>query len=77
MIDLARENAPELKVLNLYEQFGFVFDHIYGYEMKYTDAVKVYNEQLPAKYHASFHWINVGTCMNMTPKLFLASVNSK
>ncbi|GFH59577.1 hypothetical protein CTEN210_16053 [Chaetoceros tenuissimus] len=57
--DLARENGPVIKLLDLYSKFGFEFDHIYGFDIKFTDPVTVYGEQLPEKYMASFHWINV------------------
>lgn len=57
--DLARENGPVIKLLDLYSKFGFEFDHIYGFDIKFTDPVTVYGEQVPEKYMASFHWINV------------------
>lgn len=57
--DLARESGPVIKLLDLYSKFGFEFDHIYGYEMKFTDPTHVYKKQLPKKYMHSFHWINV------------------
>jgi hypothetical protein len=46
--------------LNLYEKFGFHFDHIYGFEITFTNPKKVYEDLLPAKYLHNFHWINVG-----------------
>jgi len=58
--DLARENGPVIQLLDLYEKFGFVFDHIYGFELKFVEPSKVYREQLPPKYMSSFHWINAG-----------------
>ncbi|GFH48575.1 hypothetical protein CTEN210_05051 [Chaetoceros tenuissimus] len=57
--DLARESGPVIKLLDLYSKFGFEFDHIYGYEMKFRDPNLVYKNQLPQKYMHSFHWINV------------------
>ena len=56
---MARESGPVIKLLDLYSKFGFEFDHIYGYEIKFTDPVHVYEKQLPEKYMHSFHWINV------------------
>jgi hypothetical protein len=66
--DLARENGPVIQLLDLYEKFGFVFDHIYGFELKFVDPNKVYRDQLPAKYMSSFHWINAGTCVYVVDK---------
>lgn len=56
---MAREKGPVIQLLDLYSKFGFEFDHIYGFEMKFTDPVHVYRNQIPEKYMHSFHWVNV------------------
>ena len=58
--DVLAEVPPIQFLLDKYERFGFVFDHIYGYEISYTDPTKVFNELLPPKYMPSYHWMNVG-----------------
>jgi len=51
---------PAVTLLNLYEKFGFPFDHIYGFEIIETPPEEVYGSLLPEKYFPSYHWINVG-----------------
>jgi hypothetical protein len=51
---------PIVTLLELYEKFGFEFDHIYGYEISFTDPKQVYGTLLPEKYFPTYHWINVG-----------------
>jgi hypothetical protein len=46
--------------MNLYEKFGFNFDHIYAFESKFTNPQEVYESILPQKYFKSYHWINAG-----------------
>ena len=53
-------NQPIVTLLNLYEKFGFHFDHIYGFEVNPTNANDVYTKFLPEKYMPAYHWINVG-----------------
>jgi len=53
-------SAPVVDLLNLYEKFGFHFDHIYGFEVTFTDPNEVYKDLLPEKYLPQYHWINVG-----------------
>ena len=53
------KSAPALRLLRLYEKFGFVFDHIYGYELNHHDADGVYRA-IPDDLKASYHWYNVG-----------------
>ena len=47
-----------------YEKFGFVFDHIYGFEI-----LEVYETLLPEEYISSYHWINVGVSAKEGDKL--------
>lgn len=51
---------PIVTLLNLYEKFGFTFDHIYAFEITQQSDKVVYEELLPRKYFAAYHWINVG-----------------
>jgi len=51
---------PIVTLLDLYEKFGFQFDHIYGFEITFTEPAKVFTELLPEKYLPNYHWINVG-----------------
>lgn len=53
-------DQPVVLLLELYEKFGFIFDHIYGFEITFTEPKKVFEDLLPEKYMASYHWINVG-----------------
>ncbi len=46
-------------LLDLYEKFGFHFDHIYGFEITMMEPQTVY-DLLPEKYVPAYHWINVG-----------------
>lgn len=66
----ARNKMPPLIwLLNLYETFGFQFDHIYGFELKFTDPETVYKSLLPEKYIPNYHWINVGVNASTRNKL--------
>ena len=53
-------DQPIVTLLELYEKFGFEFDHIYGFEISFTDPKQVYGTLLPEKYFPTYHWINVG-----------------
>lgn len=52
--------VPVVQLLELYEKFGFNFDHIYGFEITFQEPNLVFGELLPEKYLANYHWINVG-----------------
>ncbi|OEU10465.1 hypothetical protein FRACYDRAFT_193812 [Fragilariopsis cylindrus CCMP1102] len=56
----ATQEPPIVTLLELYEKFGFHFDHIYGFETTFTDPSTVYKKLLPEKYMHNYHWINVG-----------------
>lgn len=62
-------NNPIFDLWDTYEKFGFIFDHIYGFEANFTDPQTVYKELLPEKYFKSYHWINVGVEHEVTSKL--------
>lgn len=49
------KDQPIMYLLNLYEKFGFHFDHIYALEMKKFDPNTVYQKLLPEKYMQSYH----------------------
>ncbi|GFH56621.1 hypothetical protein CTEN210_13097 [Chaetoceros tenuissimus] len=72
--DLTRENGPVIKLLDLYSKFGFEFDHIYGFEMVFSDPQKLYNDTIPEKYIHSFHWINAA--VETAPKSKMNPLNS-
>jgi len=55
-----KRGQPIVTLLELYEKFGFSFDHIYALEIAFTPPEEVYKELLPEKYFASYHWINTG-----------------
>lgn len=62
-------NQPIIQLMNLYEKFGFHFDHIYGFEVTFTEPSKVYKSLLPEKYFAAYHWINTGVSHVMGNKM--------
>lgn len=51
---------PIVELMQLYEKFGFNFDHIYAFERDQKDPNNVLGKQLPEKYLPSYHWMNVG-----------------
>eukprot|EP00536_Pseudo-nitzschia_multiseries_P016787 jgi/Psemu1/299337/fgenesh1_pm.1237_\ len=51
---------PVVTLLQLYERFGFRFDHIYGFETRFQEPNDVFGKLLPEKYLAHYHWINIG-----------------
>ena len=61
-LDFHQADQPIVALMELYEKFGFVFDHIYAFEIKFSQPKEVYEKLLPSKYLASYHWINVGEC---------------
>jgi len=58
--EVKAEVPPIVHLLNLYEKFGFHFDHIYGFEVSFTEPNRIFSELLPKKYMHSYHWINAG-----------------
>jgi len=67
---LTRENNPTATLMKLYRKFGFKFDHIYAFEMTFTQPGLVYGEQLEQEYFSSYHWINTGKCLNFVLFVF-------
>eukprot|EP00553_Chaetoceros_curvisetus_P002520 CAMPEP_0204617688 /NCGR_PEP_ID=MMETSP0717-20131115/4597_1 /ASSEMBLY_ACC=CAM_ASM_000666 /TAXON_ID=230516 /ORGANISM="Chaetoceros curvisetus" /LENGTH=335 /DNA_ID=CAMNT_0051631287 /DNA_START=81 /DNA_END=1088 /DNA_ORIENTATION=+ len=60
---------PIIWLMELYEKFGFHFDHIYGFESNFADPKDVYEKYLPEKYMPKYHWINVGVNSDENAKL--------
>ena len=54
------ESVPIVSLINMYEKFGFKFDHIYAFEIEQTPPDIVYNVSLPQRLFPSYHWINTG-----------------
>mmetsp|Transcript_21836 Transcript_21836/g.49459 ORF Transcript_21836/g.49459 Transcript_21836/m.49459 type:complete len:386 (+) Transcript_21836:219-1376(+) len=67
-LDFHGSKQPIMWLLALYEKMGFLFDHIYAFEITKSDPNHVYNV-LPEKYVASYHWINVGVSADPESKL--------
>eukprot|EP00956_Cyclotella_meneghiniana_P006993 scaffold9402_cov77-Cyclotella_meneghiniana.AAC.8 len=61
---------PAIYIQSIYSKFGFVFDHIYAYEVNPKHPSKVF-EAIPDELQSSWHWINVGVdarpCAKMNP----------
>ncbi|KAL7564586.1 hypothetical protein ACA910_017931 [Epithemia clementina (nom. ined.)] len=55
----AGASSPMWKIVNLFEQFGFKFDHIYAFEIKHFTAEDVY-QMVPRHLQPAYHWINAG-----------------
>lgn len=68
-LDFHGNNQPIVTLLRQYEKFGFVFDHIYGFEISKKDPKEVFETSLPEEYMASYHWINVGVSAEEGHKL--------
>ena len=66
--------SPMIELLTTYEKFGFHFDHIYGFEIVFTEPKIVYEDLLPAKYFAAYHWINVGKVVCLGHSCFKSHV---
>ena len=68
-LDFHGSTQPIMSLINLYEKFGFKFDHIYAFEVTKKDPDVVYGEKLPDKFFHSYHWINVGVTSEKGHKL--------
>lgn len=68
-LDFHGTNQPIVTLLRQYEKFGFVFDHIYGFEINEKNPKEVYETSLPEDYISSYHWINVGVSAKEGDKL--------
>jgi len=56
--------SPAIYLTELFQKFGFPFDHIYAYEITPTRPANVF-QLVPRKLLSAYHWINVG--MEATP----------
>lgn len=65
--DFHKDNTPVIDLIRMYEKFGFKFDHIYAYEMKFTEPKKVF-QLVPDNLLSSYHWINVGVEVDQASK---------
>ena len=59
-LTIMNTSQPVFELLDLYEKFGFKFDHIYAFESTFVQPEEVYKKLLPKKYFDNYHWINVG-----------------
>ena len=63
------KSNPMLEVMEVYEKFGFHFDHVYAFEVTPLEPKKVFDNLLPEKYLASYHWINTGVTVGESDKM--------
>jgi hypothetical protein len=56
--ELENVKSPAVSLIELYQKFGFVFDHIYAYERQVQDPARVY-AAVPKHLRAAYHWFNV------------------
>jgi len=59
-LEFADNTSPIFRLIETYEKFGFNFDHIYGFEINFTEPKDVFETLLPEKYFSNYHWMNVG-----------------
>mmetsp|Transcript_23245 Transcript_23245/g.34600 ORF Transcript_23245/g.34600 Transcript_23245/m.34600 type:complete len:406 (+) Transcript_23245:49-1266(+) len=52
--------GPIVQMMKMYEKFGFMFDHIYAFELTPFDPIEVYETLIPEEYFSAYHWINAG-----------------
>lgn len=57
-LDFHETESPAMYIIELYTKFGFVFDHIYAFEIRKKDPAAVF-QKVPAHLMASYHWNNV------------------
>jgi len=61
-------DQPAVYLIELYRKFGLPFDHIYAFEMKATEPLRVFRS-LPDHMRAAYHWINVGVSADKNSSL--------
>lgn len=54
-----KRSSPAIYLTDLYERFGFPFDHIYAFEITKKDPEEVFR-LVPPNLLPTYHWINVG-----------------
>ena len=57
--------APAVFVTEVYQKFGFKFDHIYAYEVTPKEPTDVY-KRIPDELKSAYHWYNVGVNATIT-----------
>jgi hypothetical protein len=57
--------VPAVYVTDVYQKFGFKFDHIYAYEVNPQEPSDVY-QRIPDDLKAAYHWYNVGVNASLT-----------
>ena len=55
----ASAESPAIYLTELFDKFGFPFDHVYAYEITPTKPEDVF-KSVPRKMLPAYHWINVG-----------------
>lgn len=63
------KKPPAIALIDLYNKFGFKFDHIYAFEVTQFNANEVFEELLPMEHMSSYHWINTGVTSEIGNKL--------
>jgi hypothetical protein len=63
-----KQETPVLQVLELYQQFGIYFDHIYAFELKPEPPADVF-AKVPRNLLPAYHWMNVGVETDKNSKL--------
>ena len=61
----ATKLAPAVFVTEVYQKFGFKFDHIYAYEVTPKEPTDVYS-RIPEELKSAYHWYNVGVNATIT-----------
>jgi hypothetical protein len=61
-------SMPAIYLTDLYQKFGFSFDHIYAYEVTPKEPAHVF-QKVPDHLMASYHWINTGVTADPTSSM--------
>lgn len=54
-----KAQSPAIYLTEIFDKFGFQFDHVYAFEVKKTDPVSVF-KKVPQRLLPAYHWMNVG-----------------
>jgi hypothetical protein len=60
--------SPAVYLTNIYERFGFHWDHIFAYEVTQKNPEDVF-ERVPQDLLHAYHWINVGVSSDPESKM--------
>ena len=58
-LDFHSMESPAMYINKVYAKFGFLFDHVYAFEIDPKNATEVFNK-VPPNLRASYHWMNIG-----------------